>query len=170
MKTIKIFTSMKLILLLTSVFLISTFSMSQGIDDKHLVARNDKLNKEKVIGDYEKITVWIGDKKYVGKFTLIGDDHISIKDKKLALSDITEIRANTRKARIGGSVLIGIGALPVLFGATWVIIDGGNTIATPIGLAIMTLGGPPAITGSFIAFFKKKRVIIDGWALVIQEI
>jgi hypothetical protein len=67
-------------------------------------------------------------------------------------------------------VLIGIGALPVLFGATWVITDRDNTIATPIGLAIMTLGGPPAITDSFIAFFKKKRVIIDGWALVIQEI
>ncbi|MEO9533421.1 MAG: hypothetical protein ABJG68_00370 [Crocinitomicaceae bacterium] len=147
--------------------LLSFAGYSQSSSNK-LVLVNSLNGKEKVIGSNEKISIWIGEEKHSGKYTLIGDSLIDIANQQFKLADITEIRANSRNTRIAGAVLMSVGGLPVLVGSVAAIADGGNTLLTPIALGIMTLGAPPIIAGSSLTFIKKKRALNEKWKLVIK--
>lgn len=168
MKTTVKINPVKAFFLFLTICLLSFNGFSQNEGITRLILKNAESGKEKVIGFKEKITIWKGEDSFSGKYTLVGDSHIVINNEKHALADITEIRANSKNPRIGGVALLVLGAIPVLGGTVAVIADGGNTLLTPIALGVMTLGAPPIIAGSCLAFIKKKRTLGEEWSLVIK--
>lgn len=123
------FTSKKLVLSL--IFLFSCLFLTA--QEKGIVLKKENSKKTVFLEENRRIKIITkADKKIIGNFTILDDKTIMIKNQEIAIDSIETITSHSKFSSVANPVLVGVGAVFIVFGTAGIIAGSYGVLLAPL--------------------------------------
>ena len=123
------FTSKKLVLSL--IFLLSCLFLTA--QEKGIALKKENSKKTVFLEENRRIKIITkSDKKIIGNFTILDNKTIMIKNQEIAIDSIETITRHSKFSSIANPVLVGVGAVFIVFGTAGIIAGSYGVLLAPL--------------------------------------
>lgn len=123
------FTSKKLVLSL--IFLLSCLFLTA--QEKGIILKKENSKKTVFLEENRRIKIITkADKKIIGNFTILDNKTIMIKNQEIAVDSIETITSHSKFSSVANPVLVGVGAVFIVFGTAGIIAGSYGVLLAPL--------------------------------------